>query len=154
MKKLVLTIAVVLFGLAVSAQSYSKDEVLVKVWGNKYAGEDVEVINYFVNGKLDHQWIWWSFQNAKYSSITDIGSIYATDRESLDELISDFETALKLSTENVNWTSKSGKVGCGESGYITINDTGKYTPSKYTFVRKKHLIKVINSLKEFKFVGE
>lgn len=143
MKKAILAVAAVVLGFTMSAQSYNKSEVLVK-------RPEVKVINYYEGEKLDRQMVYWPFQNAKYTHITDIGSIAVWNQEELDELISDLETALKMSEQNVSWRGKSGSVNTGESslgrGYITIDD-GR----KYAFVTKAQVTTVISALKSFSF---
>lgn len=143
MKKAILAVATVVLGFTMSAQSYNKSEVLVK-------RPEVKVINYYENDSLARQMVYWGFQNARYQTITDIGSVAVFNQEDLDELISDLETAITMSERNVSWRGQSGSVTTGESslgrGYITIED-GR----KYAFVTKAQITTVVSALKSFSF---
>ena len=94
-------------------------------------------------------YVYCSFQNQKYSSIIDIGSIMITTMEERDEMVSDLKECLKYMDDK----SISFSIGQFDlydfSKNLYINDERKYTT-----MRKKDVLKWIEwleSIKKIKF---
>lgn len=99
-------------------------------------------------------YVYCGFQNQKYSSITDLGSVFITDQKGLLKIIEELKGCLKYMDDKSNNYSVD-LVSYGEvSGSLTLYDFSKnlYVTDrsdllpKYTTLNKKKVIKWISWL--------
>jgi len=97
-------------------------------------------------------YVYCSFQNQKYSSIIDIGSIMITTMEERDEMVSDLKECVKYMDDKSISFSIGQFVLYDFSKNLYINTKSGVT--KYTTMRQKNVLKWIEwleSIKKIKF---
>jgi hypothetical protein len=148
MKKAIVVVAMLVGAVEMNAQeiknNLSKQRIL------PLECKHTQVIN--LSTQDTSSYVWCGFQNIKYTSITDIGSVFITSQTELDELISALKIALKLKTENPNLVYSFTAAG-NEFDTYEFNKTALYIQDgrKYTAITMDNLAKWIEYLETIKF---
>jgi len=143
MKKTVLTAMLVVGAVGMNAQeirnTLSKENI------RPLECEHIQKIDLANQDTIEY--VYCGFQNAKYTSIVDIGSVFISSQASLDELIDALKTALKLKTENSSLTYAFSAAG-SEFNTYDFNKVALYIQDgrKYTSISMKNLAKWIEYL--------
>jgi hypothetical protein len=143
MKKYILILIFILLSINLFSQSIT----------NKLYAKNIGM--YFdcsLNQKIDlaindtSYYLFCSFQNMTYSTITDIGSIYCGDRKCMEKLLSDLKKIIELYNQNPSIEYEV------ESGMCRLSLRGKnlwiYDKSKYTYLNIKYMLKFNDWLTE------
>ncbi len=149
MKKAILTLAAITSVISVNAQEI-KNNLSRQQIHPFIKCEHTQVIN--LSTQDTSSYVWCGFQNIKYTSITDIGSVFITSQTELDELISALKIALKLKTENPNLVYSFRAAG-SEFDTYEFNKTALYIQNgrKYTSITMTNLAKWIGYLETIQF---
>mgnify|MGYP001261610387 CR=1 FL=1 len=96
-------------------------------------------------------YIYCSFQNQKYSSITDIGSVFISTIEGKDRIVSDLKECVKyMDDKTISFTLNEFAL-YDFSKNLYIND--ERGVRKYTTMRKKNVLKWIEWLESIKKIN-
>jgi hypothetical protein len=96
-------------------------------------------------------YIYCSFQNQKYTSITDIGSVFISTIEGKDRIVSDLKECVKyMDDKTISFTLNEFTL-YDFSKNLYIND--ERGVRKYTTMRKKNVLKWIEWLESIKKIN-
>lgn len=150
MKKM--TFALVLFSLfTVSMIAQRKTVDISSLKAGQVSAKYSKVIN--LETKDTVSYVYLGFQNAKYSSISDIKSIMLSRQEDLKEFIKDLKIALpEINTkQNIDWTKNNyGLTVYDFSNGLYLREKEK-NGSGYTILQKKDVEKLIIWLESIDF---
>jgi hypothetical protein len=93
-----------LFALSLSLNSLSQDMEQQTLYKSKTGWEIIKTIR---NSKDTSIYFYWSFRNAEYTAITDLGSIFYSSKEDVEA----FAVKLKEFSEKPSGVTISSKVG-------------------------------------------
>jgi hypothetical protein len=136
MKKYLIFFIFGLLSLNLYSQSV-KNKLYEKSIGNYFDCSLNQKIDLAINDTT--YYLFCSFQNMTYSTITDIGSIYCEDRKCMEKLLSDLKKIIELYNQNPLIEYEV------ESGMCILSLRGKnlwiYDKSKYTYLNIKYMLK-------------
>jgi hypothetical protein len=144
MKKLVLTVATVLLMVSNSySQTMERNTIATGVSGS------YKVMQIIKDEKDTIMLFSWNFQNAKYSSITDIGGIYLYDGNQIDEFVGALsKVASKEPGTNIRVNSGGNSVYSYDFDKNSIYISDKN--GKYFIISRKQADKVIEEISGYK----
>jgi len=142
MKKLGLIIVFV-FGISNLFGQELRNKLYIKKCG-PLSCELIQKIN--VENKDTIYYLFSSFQNAKYSSIVDLGSDFCMGRNNIEKLLLDLTKMVKLYNENNEYDYEV--VSCTAKFVLYKGSVLVYDKSKYTVLKIKNINDYITWLTE------
>lgn len=147
MKKVLFTLLILL-----SFTSFSQRSTQI-IFKRKIGTVNIEMVETSNDNIYESTLIFLSFQNAKYSTITDIGNIMITDSTELNKLISDLNSAymnMRDRKRGLNISYKHLRYGIDIYDFTTnaylLDEKGR----KYTTLTSSQVKSIINSISSLK----